>query len=118
MQGVTDWAREVMARARETYGVNPVVFLAIFLGSGPVFYYSLYRLLRSLARKAGGATGMWSAVFLGATAAPYLYVLVFGRNLPAWVYGILALLIGQGAWSLAKRLRKPEKGVVDERIEP
>lgn len=118
MPGLTDWAAGLMDRARETYGVDPVVFLAIFLGSGPVFYYSLFRLIRSLARKAGGGTRLWSAVFLGATAAPYLYVLVFGRNLPAWVYGILVLLIGQGVWSLAKRLVKPEKGVVDERIEP
>lgn len=118
MLGLADWAAGVMARARGTYGVNPVVFLVIFLGSGPVFYYSLFRLLRSLARKSGDRTGLWSAVFLGATAAPYLYVLVFGRNLPIWVYGILVLLIGQGAWSLVKRLRTTEKGVEDERGEP
>ncbi len=118
MRGIADWAAGVMSRARDTYGVNPAVFLAIFLGSGPVFYYSLYRLLRSLARKSGGRTGLWSAVFLAATAAPYLYVLAFGRNLPVWVYGILVLLIGQGAGSLVKRLKKSNEGVVDERNEP
>jgi len=37
--------------------------------------------------------------------APFLYVLLFGRNLPWWVYGILALLIGQGVFSLVWKLR-------------
>jgi hypothetical protein len=32
-------------------------------------------------------------------------VLFFGRNLPWWVYGIIALLIGQGVFSLATKLR-------------
>ncbi len=121
MRGLTDWAAGLMDRAtglmdqaRDTYGVNPVAFLAIFLGSGPVFYYSLFRLLRSLARKTGRETGLWSAVFLAATAAPYLYVLLFGRNLPVWVYGILALLIGQGVWSLVRRLRRSERGGPDQ----
>ena len=125
MPGLTDWAAGLMDqatglmdRARDTYGVNPVVFLSVFLGSGPVFYYSLFRLLRSLARRDGRGTGLWSAVFLAATAAPYLYVLLFGRNLPVWVYGILVLLIGQGVWSLARRLRKNKKGDPNEREEP
>lgn len=118
MQGLTDWARGIMDRARSTYGVNPVVFLAIFLGSGPVFYYSLFRLIQSLGRASGGGTGLWSSVFLAATAAPYLYVLVFGRNLPAWVYGILIALIGQGIWSLVRRLSKKSKGAPDERETP
>ena len=109
MQGLTDWVRGVYTQARETYGVNPAVFLGIYLGCGPVFYYSLFRLVRSLARKSGREAGLWSAVFLAATAAPYLYVLVFGRNLPVWVYGILALLIGQGVWSLVRRLGRREK---------
>jgi hypothetical protein len=45
-------------------------------------------------------------VFLGSTAAPFLYVLVFGRNLPWWVYGVIAILLGQGVYSLIRRLRK------------
>lgn len=124
MPDLTDWTRELTSRAaglmdaaRDTYGVNPVVFLAILLGSGPVFYYSLFRLLRSLVRKADRGKGLWSAVFLTATAAPYLYVLLFGRNLPVWVYGILVLLIGQGVGSLVRRLGRNAKGGSDERDE-
>ena len=92
--------------ARDTYGVNPVVFLAIYLVCTPFFYYSLFRTLRALAKRLGKEVMLWSAVFLCATAAPYLYVLFFGRNLPWWVYGILVLLIGQGVASLVIKLRR------------
>ena len=42
----------------------------------------------------------------GATAAPFVYVLLFGRNLPWWIYVVIGLLIGQGVFSLVRRLRK------------
>jgi len=44
-------------------------------------------------------------VFLAATATPYLYVLLFGRNLPWYVYLILAALLAQGVYSLVKKIR-------------
>jgi hypothetical protein len=92
--------------ARDTYGVNPIIFLAIYLGCAPFFYYSLFRTLRALAKKLGKEVMLWSAVFLCATVAPFLYVLFFGRNLPWWVYAIIALLIGQGVVSLVRKLRR------------
>jgi fatty acid desaturase len=96
--------REVMRVARENYGVDPVVFLVIYLGCVPIFYYSIFRMLRALARRQQQEILIWSMVFLGATAAPFLYVLVFGRNMPWWVYVVIAVLIGQGVYTLIRRL--------------
>ena len=95
----------LMQTARDNYSVDPVVFLVIYLGSAPVFYYSLFRMIRALAKRLGKEVMLWSAVFLCANVAPFLYVLLFGRNLPWWVYGIIALLIGQGVFSLVRKLR-------------
>lgn len=95
----------LMRAARENYSVDPVVFLVIYLGSAPFFYYSLFRMIRALAQKRRSEIMLWSTVFLCATVAPFLYVLFFGRNLPWWVYGIIALLIGQGVFSLVTKLR-------------
>ncbi len=106
-QFVISKIQALMQVARDTYSVDPVVFLVIYLGSAPFFYYSLFRMGRALARKLGSEIMLWSAIFLCATAAPFVYVLLFGRNLPWWVYGILALLIGQGVFSLVRRLRRP-----------
>jgi hypothetical protein len=95
----------LMQASRDTYRVDPVVFLVIYLASAPVFYYSLVRTIRALARRLGKEAMRWSAVFLCAVVAPFLYVLFFGRNLPWWVYGIIAVLVGQGACSLVMKLR-------------
>jgi hypothetical protein len=96
---------EIWKQAIDHYGVNPAIFLVIYLMSMPFFYYSLFRMMRALARKRGKEVAIWSTVFLCATAAPFIYVLFFGRNLPWWVYGIIALLIGQGIFSLIRKLR-------------
>jgi len=95
----------LMQASRDTYHVDPVVFLVIYLAAAPVFYYSLVRTIRALARGLGQEAMRWSAVFLCAVVAPFLYVLVFGRNLPWWVYGIVAVLVGQGVYSLVVKLR-------------
>jgi hypothetical protein len=100
------WVTRQMEAARENYGVNPVVFLVLLFGSSPVFYYSIYRMVRALAKKHLNEVTLWSMIFLLSTAAPYLYVLVAGRNLPWWVYIIIGLLFVQGVWSLVRRLRK------------
>jgi hypothetical protein len=106
IQYVISKINEFMQTARETYNVNPVIFLVIYLVCVPVFYYSLFRTLRALAKKLGNEVMLWSAIFLGATAAPFVYVLIFGRNIPWWVYGIITLLIGQGVFSFVMKLRR------------
>ena len=95
----------LMQASRDTYHVDPVVFLVIYLASVPVFYYSLVRTIRALAKRQGTEAMRWSAVFLCAVVAPFVYVLLFGRNLPWWVYGIIVVLVGQGVWSMVRTLR-------------
>jgi hypothetical protein len=110
MRHILDWARGIMDAARDTYGVNPAVFLILIVACSPFFYFSIYRLARSVIRKSPQGTGLWAAVFLVSTSTPYLYVMIFGRNLPLWVYGVLALLIAQGVCSLVKRIRRSASG--------
>jgi amino acid transporter len=107
---ILGWVRETMNAAREHYGVDPVVFIVIYIASVPVFYYSIFRMVRALAKRLQKEIMLWSMIFLAATAAPFLYVLLFGKNLPWWVYVIIALLIGQGVYSLIRKLaKKPAK---------
>jgi len=90
------------------YGVNPIIFLTIYLSGIPVFYYSLFRMIRALAKKLEKDVWVWSTVFLCSIVAPFLYVLFFGRHLPWWVYGIIALLIGQGIFALIRKRGVPK----------
>lgn len=105
VQFVLSKIEALMQLARDNYNVDPVVFLVIYFVSVPFFYYSLFRMIRALAKRLGNEIMLWSAIFLCANVAPFLYVLLFGRNLPWWVYGIIALLIGQGVSYLVRKLR-------------
>ena len=106
IQHIISKIEEFIRAAHDNYGVNPVVFLVIYLASVPFFYYSLFRSFRALAKGIWKELMLWSAIFLCATAAPFVYVFFFGRNIPWWVYGIIALLIGQGIFSLVMKLRR------------
>ncbi len=110
LHAILSWVARQMEAARADYGVNPVVFLVLLFGASPVFYYSIYRMVRAVAKKHLNEVTLWSMIFLLSTAVPYLYVLVAGRNLPWWVYVIIGLLLTQAVWSLARRLRKKPEG--------
>ena len=110
IESIISKIEELMQTARDNYGVNPVIFLIIYLGCAPVFYYSLFRTLRALAKKIRKEVMLWSAIFLCSTVAPFIYVLFFGRNMPWWVYGIIAALIGQGVLSFVMKLRRNTTG--------
>ena len=103
---VLGWIRELMRGAHDNYGVDPVAFLVIYLVSAPFFYFSIFRMVRALAKGLRNEVMLWSTVFLAATVAPFVYVLLFGRNLPWWVYVVIALLIGQGVYSLVRKLTR------------
>jgi len=95
------WAETVTAK----HGVNPYLFIALTTICAPAFYYSIYRLTKALTTGQRRQVSTWSAVFLGAAALPYGYVLVFGRNLPWWIYLILGVLLVQGVVSLVRKLK-------------
>ena len=94
------WAATVSA----SYGVNPYLFIALTTICAPAFYFSIYRLTKALATRQRRHVSTWSTVFLGAAALPYGYVLVYGRNLPWWIYLVLGVLLAQGFASLVRKL--------------
>ena len=105
VDSIIAWINDQAAAARAQYAVNPWIFLGLMVACAPFFYYSIYRLVRAVAQKDTSRITLWSSVFLAATATPYLYVLLFGRNLPWYVYLILAALLAQGVYSLVKKIR-------------
>ena len=108
MSGVVQDLLVLLQQWRSTihanYGVNPYLYLVLTTVSAPPFYYALYRLTKALATKQRSQVSLWSSVFLGASALPYLYVLVSGSNMPWWIYLILGALLAQGTVSLVWKL--------------
>lgn len=69
----------------EYYSVNPIIFIAMYLVTWPMVWYSWYLLVRS--HKRADKKQFRNALWLNrlVTFAPYIYVLVWGRNFPVWL---------------------------------
>lgn len=96
----------IMEIARTRYNVNPVIFLILYVVPGPFWYYTIFRTIRAIARKDSSQAMLWGMICLVLTVEPYVYVLIFGRNMPWWIYIIIGALVAQGIFTLVRRLVK------------
>ena len=86
------------------YGVDPIVFGAIYVGAIPFFLLSIAWLVRRLRSGRSIVLPVLCAGFCFVSA--YLYLVVVGHDIPIWVWAALALLIGYGAVSTIRDVRK------------
>lgn len=85
------------------YGVNPFIFGGIYIGAIPFFSLSIGWLIRNYRRGKSIALPTMTALFFFVSA--YIYLIIAGRNVPWWVYGIVVLLIVYGAFSTVRKVR-------------
>lgn len=85
------------------YGVDPLVFGAIYVGAIPFFTASVAWVVRNLRRRRSIALPALAASFFFVSA--YLYLLVAGENIPGWVWGVLGAMVVGGAVSTVRRIR-------------
>lgn len=113
MAELLEIAKEWFLGLGEKYGVNPIIFGSIYVGAIPFFMASIawlvsnYKKDKSIVFPAMCATGC----FISA----YLYLIIAGKNVPWWVYGVVVLLVFYGAWStyrnVCKKMKKIDRGV-------
>jgi hypothetical protein len=96
------WLESIKAN----YSVNPYVFGVIYAASVFPFWFSLYKIIESLGKKAMDKVLAWGLVLAIATLAPFLYVALFGRNLPVWFWGALAAVIIFSVVSVIGKIKK------------
>ena len=90
------------------YGVDPLIFGSIYVGAIPLFTLSLAWLVRRLrARRPIVAPLLASGLFF---VSAYLYLAIAGRNLPSWVYVMIAALLALGGWSAVRGVRRKTRG--------
>ena len=86
------------------YGVNPVVFGAIYVGAIPFFLLAIAWLVRRLRAGRSIVVPVLCAGFCFVSA--YIYLAVVGHDIPLWVWAMLGLLIAYGAVSTIRDVRK------------
>jgi hypothetical protein len=97
-------ARDWFLSLGTEYGVNPLIFGAIYVGAIPFFTLSLGWTIRNLRRKKPTALPAFLTGFFFISA--YLYLLVAGHGIPWWVYGVIVALIAFGGVSTVRKVRR------------
>ena len=99
-----DAVREWFFGLGAEYGVNPLVFGAIYVGAIPLFTASVAWLVRNARRGRSVVAPALAAGFFFVSA--YLYLIVAGENVPWWVYAFVAVLVVGGAASTVRSVRR------------
>ena len=86
------------------YGVNPILFGAIYVGAIPFFTASIAWLVRNYKKGISIVYPTLSASFFFVSA--YLYLMIAGQNVPWWVYGVVVAMLVYGAWSTYQNVQK------------
>lgn len=98
-----DFVQDWFLGLGRAYGVNPVVFGAIYVGAIPFFSLSIAWVVRNLRAGRSAALPALSAGFFFVSA--YLYLLIAGRNIPLWVYFFLAGLLAFGSYTTYNKVQ-------------
>jgi hypothetical protein len=105
-----EYIRSWLAGIQQNHGVNPVIFGVIYFVCVIPFWTSIYKIVAGLKNKRHGQVATF-ALILGITIlAPFVYVALFGRNLPAWFWVVALVVIGYSAYSVARRIKKTKTG--------
>lgn len=104
-----------LANYARGHGVNPYVFLVIYILSFIPFYYPILK-ARIIYKNRSNTKLITRELFSGiminrlAWASPYLYILVFGKNLPIWLVAlILGYIIIGSVWFIYNFKKKDDR---------
>lgn len=91
----------------EKYNVDPLIFGSIYVGAIPFFFASIAWLVKNIRNKRPVVIPVMLASFFFVSA--YLYLIIAGRNIPAWVYVFILLVVLYGAISTFNKVKQKIK---------
>lgn len=91
----------------ENYNVNPYIFAGIYVGAIPFFTLSVAWIVRNKRKDKSITLPVLSTGFFLSSA--YIYLMIVGENVPAWVYVLIIGLLGYGIYSTFKKIQNTKK---------
>lgn len=110
IQAALEGIRETALR----HGIDPSLFVILYLGSIPPYLLSMAWLVRRLRRRQPAGLALASTAFF--FILPAAYIGLAGDDLPPSVYAVLGFFVLFGIWSAFRKLRRSlaaEPGVGD-----
>lgn len=98
-QSIKDWFLGLGAH----YHVNPFIFGGIYIGAIPFFFASLYWTVNNIRKKKSILIPALLTGFFFVSA--YLYLIIAGKHIPAWVYVFIGLMFVYGVYSTLNKIK-------------
>lgn len=90
----------------ENYGVDPIIFGSLYVGTIPLFSLTLGWVIKNLRQK---KPILWPLLLTGLFfISAYLYLIVAGKNIPYWVYAFIVLMITIGLAGTLRKIRRAD----------
>lgn len=108
IETLLSWRDSIMGLGAQ-YGVNPVIFAAIYIGAIPFFILSTGIAVKRIRARQSAVLPIMVAGLCFISA--YLYLAIVGHGIPVWVWIMLGAIIAYGAWSAVRSFRaKVDRG--------
>jgi hypothetical protein len=104
MQKTWEIFKDYYINLGNSYHVNPVIFLGIHIIATPLFIVTIAWLVKNYKKKKSIAAPLTLSVFL--FNAANVYLVLFGKNIPWWVYGILIITTLISGYFSYKKIKK------------
>jgi len=93
----------------EPYGVNPVIFGAIYVGAIPFFWVAIGWLAYNI--KNGKSVAGPVLLACACAISAYVYLIFVGENVPLWVYGFIVAIIAYAIYSTLQKVKQKKMEV-------
>ncbi len=80
-----------------SHSVNPIIFGVLYIGSIPPYLWSIGWLISSLKNHKPLSIPILTTLFF--FILPSLYIVLFGKDVAWWVYGIILILLSYGGFT-------------------
>ncbi len=87
----------------EQYGVNPVIFGLIYIGSSILFLFAISWLIDNHRKDKSIVLPAVTAALLFVSV--YIYVIIVGENVSKWVYLLIIMIVLCGGYGVILKIR-------------
>lgn len=107
MQNIWEAIKKYYITLGESYHVDPLIFVGIHVIATPLFILAVAWIIKNYRQKKPLALPVFAAVFI--FNAANIYLVIFGRNIPWWIYAILLVTTLLSSYFSYKKVRKKMK---------